>query len=124
MNFIKKNLLFFLYPNINFKFLKEFNFINNNKDFINHHPIIKFFKTKQIKTKKNFVYDFIGSYSHKSYTGKDFLDTKNGLINIDHEYFEWISILLSVYQSSNSYSFYEVGAGYGRWGVRAFHACR
>lgn len=124
MNFIKKKILIFLYPNINFKFLTEFNFFKNNINFLNHHPIIKFFKTRQNKTKKNYVYDFIGAHSHKSYTGKDFLNTKNGSINIDHEYFEWISVLLSVYQSSNSYTFYEVGAGYGRWGVRAFHACQ
>ena len=123
MYLLKIFFLSFLYPKINFTLLNKFNFLLKRKFFIEHHPVFNFLNIKPSRISKKYIYDFIGSKSFFSYTGKDFLNTKLGEVDIDNEYFEWISILLSVYQASKKFNFYEVGAGYGRWGVRAHHAC-
>ena len=43
---------------------------------------------------------------------------------VDEEYFEWIDILESVARARDSYTMMELGAGYGRWAVRAAAAVR
>lgn len=43
---------------------------------------------------------------------------------IEEEYFEWIALLESVVAARNSYNMAEIGAGYGRWAVRAACAVR
>lgn len=43
---------------------------------------------------------------------------------VDEEYFEWIDILESVSRARDSYTMMELGAGYGRWAVRAAAAAR
>jgi FkbM family methyltransferase len=43
---------------------------------------------------------------------------------IDEEYFEWIDILESVSLARDRYTMLELGAGYGRWAVRAASAVR
>ena len=43
---------------------------------------------------------------------------------VDEEYFEWIDILESVSLARDSYTMMELGAGYGRWAVRAASALR
>jgi FkbM family methyltransferase len=40
------------------------------------------------------------------------------------EYFEWIDLLESVVEASDSYTFVELGAGFGRWSARATFAAR
>lgn len=40
------------------------------------------------------------------------------------ELFEWVDLLESVESAGESFVFVELGAGYGRWSVRAFHAAR
>jgi len=44
--------------------------------------------------------------------------------SVDEEYFEWIDILESVSRARDSYTMMELGAGYGRWSVRAAAAAR
>ena len=43
---------------------------------------------------------------------------------LDEEYFEWIDILESVRAAKGEYTMVELGAGYGRWAVRAACAVR
>ena len=43
---------------------------------------------------------------------------------LDEEYFEWIDILESVSRARDRYTMMELGAGYGRWAVRAASAAR
>jgi len=43
---------------------------------------------------------------------------------LDEEYFEWIDLLESVVAASGSYTMIELGAGYGRWAVRAAYAAQ
>jgi FkbM family methyltransferase len=42
----------------------------------------------------------------------------------DEEYFEWIDLLESVVAASRSYTMIDLGAGYGRWAVRAAFAAK
>jgi FkbM family methyltransferase len=42
----------------------------------------------------------------------------------DSEYLEWIALLQTVVDSGPSYTMLELGAGYGRWGVRAALAAK
>ena len=42
--------------------------------------------------------------------------------DIDEEYFEWIDLLESVVAAEGSYTMIELGAGFGRWSVRAAYA--
>jgi FkbM family methyltransferase len=62
--------------------------------------------------------DFLGAK-----TRGDFVDglpmLHNRSIMIDEEYFEWIDLLESVVEAKGSYTMLDLGAGYGRWAVRA-----
>lgn len=42
----------------------------------------------------------------------------------DEEYFEWIDLLQSVVSAKDFYTMIELGAGFGRWVVRAAHAVK
>jgi len=42
----------------------------------------------------------------------------------DNEYFEWVAVLESVLAAHTAYTIGELGAGYGRWAVRAATAAR
>jgi FkbM family methyltransferase len=44
--------------------------------------------------------------------------------NFDEEYFEWIAVLESALEARGSYVVMELGAGFGRWAVRAGAAIR
>ena len=43
---------------------------------------------------------------------------------IDEEYFEWIDLLTAVVEAKERFTFVELGAGYGRWSIRAAAAAR
>jgi FkbM family methyltransferase len=40
------------------------------------------------------------------------------------EYFEWIDLMDSIRSAQNNYTMFELGAGFGRWGVRAWKAAK
>jgi FkbM family methyltransferase len=42
----------------------------------------------------------------------------------DEEYFEWVDLLESVVAASGTYTMIDLGAGYGRWSVRAAYAMK
>lgn len=41
---------------------------------------------------------------------------------INEEYFEWIDLLISVWQAKETFTMVELGAGYGRWGISGLMA--
>jgi FkbM family methyltransferase len=45
-------------------------------------------------------------------------------VHNDEEYFEWVDLLESVVAASGTYTMIDLGAGYGRWSVRAAYAVR
>lgn len=86
------------------------------------HPIFSRF-TPQVEGQ-----DFIGSKIRSEFHGASQCDVRQEgaapLPPFDEEYFEWIDLLESVDQARGSYTFVELGAGYGRWSVRAALAAR
>ena len=44
--------------------------------------------------------------------------------NFNEEYFESIDLIESIMQSGDRYVMFELGAGYGRWGIRAYQFVR
>lgn len=49
---------------------------------------------------------------------------QNSYPPLDEEYWEWIDVLESVVSARGSYTMIELGAGFGRWSVRAAQAVR
>ena len=81
---------------------------------MNHHPVFSVFPIADEGT------DFIGARFRP-----DFLEPHGGkLPPVDNEYFEWIDLLESVAGANGRYVMVELGAGYGRWAVRAACAAR
>lgn len=74
------------------------------------------------------IVDFLGIQYSEPYEktlpslGDRFLETNYP--EISEEYFEWVDILQSALHSKNSYLMFEIGAGYGRWGLRAWKAAK
>lgn len=71
-------------------------------------------------------FDFIGSASKPSWTGAAAkgMQGPTGVPPFNEEYFEWCALLQSVRDARDRYAMVELGAGYGRWGIRAAVAAR
>ena len=73
-------------------------------------------------------YDFLGIKYGQPYVPLRF-DLGNRIVetaypDISEEYFEWVDILQSALNATGSYLMFEIGAGYGRWGLRAWKAAK
>ena len=88
-----------------------------------HHPIFSDFIPKS-----EFIKDsFLGTVSRREFTveamqQKTTACEPTGLPDFNEEYFEWIDLLESIKAwkpGYGPYTFMELGAGYGRWSVRA-----
>jgi FkbM family methyltransferase len=96
--------------------------------FAGHHPIFNEFKPFNGKVSTDYEVDYIGALTHKDVLPQ-FEPRTNEMVTsstppVDEEYFEWIDILSSVKDAKDNYCMLELGAGYGRWGVRAALAAR
>jgi FkbM family methyltransferase len=93
-----------------------------------HHPVFEQFPAVTADSPRSFIADFIGSSFNGGWDGQaDAPAIPNhtpSLPGFDEEYFEWIDILESVCSAADSHVFIELGAGYGRWSVRAGLAAR
>jgi FkbM family methyltransferase len=49
---------------------------------------------------------------------------ENYYVHFDEEYFEWVDLLESVVAANGTYTMIDLGAGYGRWSVRAAYAVK
>ena len=88
-----------------------------------HHPIFSDFIPKS-----EFIKDsFLGTVSRREFTSETMREGPDsvgsaGLPAFNEEYFEWIDLLESIKAwnpGNGPYTFMELGAGYGRWSVRA-----
>lgn len=72
--------------------------------------------------------DFIGSSVRRAFWAGEPRDSEihveAPLPAFDEEYFEWIDVLESVAEARGRYTMMELGAGFGRWAVRAALANR
>jgi FkbM family methyltransferase len=92
---------------------------------VEHHPIFSHFKPEV-----EFISDsFLGTVSRREFTSEAMQEKvcargPAGLPAFNEEYFEWIDLLESIkaWKPGSLYTFMELGAGYGRWSVRAAFA--
>lgn len=92
------------------------------------HDIFSRFSAFQGEVPAGFNCDFIGAMTKGTFEG-GVVDLSKRVVTaappaVDSEYFEWIDLLSSVEKASGSYTVVELGAGYGRWAVRAALAAR
>lgn len=91
---------------------------------MDHHPIFSHFDRSE------FISDsFLGTVSRRCFTSEAMREKVTacdplGLPAFNEEYFEWIDLLESIkaWKPGSLYTFMELGAGYGRWSVRAAFA--
>ena len=96
--------------------------------FAGHHPVFTEFKPFNGIVSTDYEVDYIGSRTHKDILPQ-FEPRANTMVAssippVDEEYFEWIDIFSSVKDAKDTYCMIEIGAAYGRWGVRAALAAK
>ena len=100
---------------------------------IQHHEVFSRFRRYGGKIPRGYEMDFLGTQtSHEFISGLRGVGpypqggTAQGFPYPppDEEYFEWIDLLESVVAAKGSYTMIELGAGFGRWAVRAACAAR
>lgn len=102
------------------------------KEQFRHHHIFEGIQLYSGPIPAGFNVDFLGTCIRRFYDEDIFPEHKNrpdqtspaGLPPFDNEYFEWIDLLESVKNAKGEFIFVELGAGYGRWSVRAAQAIR
>lgn len=90
--------------------------------------VLKNFPNFRGRCSKDHVVDFLGILYGEPYEsiplGLDDRYVETAHPEISEEFFEWIDILESVVNAENSYCMLELGAGFGRWGMRAWKAAK
>ncbi len=89
---------------------------------IKHHPLFYQFTPPTDPFPPGFDRDFIGSVTRFEFWDPPKLNP--GFPRLSEEYLEWITLLESVADAQDSYTMIELGAGHGRWAVRAALAVR
>jgi FkbM family methyltransferase len=91
----------------------------------NHHPIIEKLKLTEIEVPYGYRADYFGVILKEEFEGAlpSGRYTTPSLPPFDDDYFEWIDLAEAISESSGRFVFYELGAGYGRWMVRAAKLC-
>ena len=96
--------------------------------FRRHHPIFEEFRPYSGMESGGYEVDFVGTKTALKHLHPDAIgnigEVKTEIPSVSEEYFEWIDALMSVRSARKSYTAVELGAGYGRWGVRCGLAAR
>jgi FkbM family methyltransferase len=91
------------------------------------HPVFAHFPTYAGVVEPGFSVDFLGARTRLEFVSGAVAspgDVRTQYPPVDDEYFEWIAILESILAAKGEYKLVELGAGYGRWVVRAACAIR
>jgi FkbM family methyltransferase len=100
----------------------------NHRPMTEHHPVFLEFSRFKGEVPAGYDHDFLGSKIRTWFWGGPSRDTPLEVDTpyppFDEEYFEWIDLLESVVAARDSYNMVELGAGYGRWALRAAQAVR
>jgi FkbM family methyltransferase len=93
------------------------------------HPIFGLWAAKEIPCPAGFAVDYPGVLRRHEFTSTSFenstaLSSGASLPPVNEEYFEWIDVLECVSAANGRFCMAELGAGYGRWLVRAAVALR
>jgi len=94
-----------------------------------HHEIFKQFQLWRGKVSAGYVTDFVGAMLRSDFVEETVSRDEECFLSsqypaFDEEYFEWIDCLESVVAAQDRFVMIELGAGYGRWLVRAASALR
>lgn len=94
-----------------------------------HHEVFQKFELFRGEIPGGFDLDsFLGTKNRQVFQGQvtrsEDVTLQGCYPNFDEEYFEWIYLLESVVAAQGSYTMIELGAGFGRWSVRAAHAVK
>ena len=92
-----------------------------------NHPVFEKFSPYSGPVPEGCQIDFVGATTRCEFVAisNPFpLEVQLAYPTVDEEYFEWIDILESVTLARDRYTMLELGAGYGRWAVRAATAAR
>jgi len=93
-----------------------------------HHPVFSKFRPYSGVADSGFEVDYIGTRTRREFCPEGgVLPERTVHMSyppVDEEYFEWVDVLESVLAARNGYTMFELGAGYGRWLVRAAAALR
>lgn len=88
-----------------------------------HHPVFDRFERYVGPRPEGMFVDFSGAHFKASWDRNPYIppigEQTWAYPVFDEEYFEWIDILETIELSDERYTFVELGAGYGRWAVRA-----
>ena len=93
-------------------------------DLPGHHPVIQKIRPWSGQVSKDTQVDFLGVKTRISYFEGLKSNENSSPPPFDEEYFEWVDLLESVTAAQGDFRMMELGAGYGRWLVRAAFACR
>jgi FkbM family methyltransferase len=88
-----------------------------------HHPIFSEFKAFSGSREAGVNVDFIGFKARDAWNdyapSPSYDEWSSDAPYLSEEYFEWVDILQAVCDARESFTMLELGAGYGRWGIRA-----
>jgi FkbM family methyltransferase len=93
-----------------------------------HHTVFHEFRRFSGNVPVNSQYDFLGTIARPEFlaleSSGDVMAVAPDYPPYDEEYFEWIDVLESVLLAGPEYTMMELGAGYGRWAIRAAFAAQ
>lgn len=93
-----------------------------------HHDVIYNFKPFCGEVPGNYGADFLGSLVRLQFYSRCYRPEAVTVTDIypelNEEYFEWIDLLEAVVAAKSSFTMIDLGAGFGRWSVRAARAVR
>jgi FkbM family methyltransferase len=93
-----------------------------------HHPVFSYFTPFAGSCPDSYQVDFLGTLIRHDFIAGLHAELPRSTGNaerypqFDEEYFEWIDLLEAVASARESFTMIELGAGFGRWAVRAIFA--
>jgi FkbM family methyltransferase len=96
---------------------------------LQHHQVFSHFKPFHGQVPADYGIDFLGAKTHRDFVAG--LHTYEAGATLEmcypgagEEYLEWIDVLESVVAARGSYTMIDLGAGFGRWTIRAAYALK
>jgi FkbM family methyltransferase len=96
---------------------------------LQHHAVFSHFEPFRGRVPADFGIDFLGAKTHRDFVARLHTHEEGTMLEtcypgINEEYIEWIDVLESVVAARGSYTMIDLGAGFGRWSIRAAYALK
>ena len=94
---------------------------------LEHHPVFSRFRPFRGQVPAHYGADFLGTKIRHEFVAELYTRPAESLWEmgyppVNEDYLEWVDLLESVVEARDSYTMVELGAGFGRWVVRAAFA--